>query len=669
MEPAVAALVQGVEQKLEDLEKLLRESSQQSWEMVSVPLEEISREINSVWGPVGHLIGVKNTSELREAFQKAQPKIIELGLRISQSLPIFQALKSLRQSPDWDQLSPAQQRAIDLELKSARVSGIELEGEARKRFNAIVQRLSELKTEFSNHVLDATKSFQLEIQDPQDVAGMPKSFLNLASQTWNQSHPELPPGTPEKGPWTVTLDYPSYLPFLQHCPNSELRKTAYMAAITRASHGKWDNSGLIKEILKLRQEKAELLGFSCYAEVSLYQKMAHDTDEIMGLLKELLQAAKPPALEEDRELEKMAEQLGAPLPLQKWDTYFYAERMREKLFGYTDDDLRPYFPLPKVLKGLFALVEKLFGVLVQEKTGEAEVWHPDVKYFEIHDASGPLLASFYLDPYSRPEDKRGGAWMNTCIDRGYYQKKFFHPVAYLVCNGTPPVGDQPSLLTFREVETLFHEFGHGLQHMLTEVDVAGVAGINGVDWDAVELPSQFMENWCYHKPTLLGLTGHVDDDRPLPDELFEKIKQAKNFRSANQMLRQLHFSMIDLKLHSDYDFKTDPAALNIELSKEILTQPLLPEDRFLCSFSHIFAGGYAAGYYSYKWAEVLSADAFSAFEEAGLDQEEKVRDTGHRFRKTVLALGGSQPPSEVFQAFRGRKHQVAPLLRHSGLKV
>ncbi|MGH7127275.1 MAG: M3 family metallopeptidase, partial [Planctomycetaceae bacterium] len=469
--------------------------------------------------------------------------------------------------------------------------------------------------------------------------------------------------------------------------------------VTRASSGEFDNSPLIPRILKLRQEKSRLLGYDNFAAVSLAQKMAPDVAAVEAMFETLRAASWDAAQQDLKDLEELAAQNGGVAgseespeqsvqrpdtqtpslvsrlssldssPLLHWDIAFWAERLRERRFDYTDEQLRPYFPLENVLEGLFGLCHRLFGVTVRQADGEAPVWHKDVRFFHVLDEHREHVASFYLDPYSRPENKRGGAWMDDCLTRRRVDGRLTRPVAHLVCNSTPPVGERPSLMTFREVETLFHEFGHGLQHMLTTVDYPEAAGISGVEWDAVELPSQFMENWCYHEPTLLGLTRHYETGEPLPKDLFEKLKASRTFRAGSDMLRQLLFGMTDMALHHGFDPDGPQTPFDVQrrITEKTSLLPMLPEDRMLCGFQHIFAGGYAAGYYSYKWAEVLSADAFAAFEEAGLDDETAVAQTGRRFRDTILSLGGGRHPMEIFKDFRGREPTPDALLQHNGL--
>jgi len=675
--PGVTAVLENAERQVAGLEAALQNGAEPTWENTIEALDDIEKPFEYSWGPVGHLFGVKNSPELRKAYEAVLPKVVNFSLRVKQSQPIDDALRALRDGAHWEHLSATRKRIIEKKLLSTELAGIALEGQERDRFNELVQELSRLSTEFSNHVLDATKAYSLIITDPHDAEGLPPSLLQLASHSYNEARgndedvpADAETSTPEQGPWRITLDVPSFVPFIEHCGNRRLREQIYRAYVTRASEGDLDNTPVILRILRLRREQAALLGYENYADVSLAQKMAPSVPAIEEMFETLRTASWEPAKRDHADLEELAFAEGETEPLNRWDVPFWAERLREKRFEFTEEQLRPYFPLERVLQGLFALVRRLFGVRVESSDGEAPRWHEDVRFFKVFDdVAGEHIASFYLDPYSRPEDKRSGAWMNDCLTRRRVGGELQIPVAHLVCNSTPPVAERPSLMTFREVETLFHEFGHGLQHMLTTVDEPDAAGINGVEWDAVELPSQFMENWCYHKPTLLGLSAHYETGEPLPDELFEKIQAARNFRAGPQMLRQLLFGMTDMQLHTTYD--PDGAETPFELQRRINEKtsvlPMLPEDRSLCAFQHIFAGGYAAGYYSYKWAEVLSADAFAAFEEAGLHDEQAVAETGRRFRETILSQGGSRDPMEVFQSFRGREPNPHALLKQCGL--
>ncbi|WP_417391258.1 M3 family metallopeptidase [Gimesia sp.] len=667
IQPAVKALLEQSEAGLKKIEA----EAQPSWAGLLQPLEELDYPWERSWGSVGHLLGVKNTPEIREAYESVLPDIVAFSLSARQSKPIYEALVSLRDSENWNSLNDAQKRIIEKRILSAELAGIGLSGEQLVRFNEIARELSSLSTKFANNVLDATKAFTLIITSAEDVVGFPDSLKQLTAQSynsWEEKTPEIE-ATPEEGPWRISLDFPCFGPFMQHCRKRELREKVYRAFITRASEGEINNAPLIPEILKLRKEKSQLLGYANFAEISLAEKMAPSIDAVLEMEERLRTASFDNGQQDLKELQEFAAAQGETEPIIQWDFAFWSERLREQRFSYTDEELRPYFSLEKVLDGLFQLVNRIFGITVTQVTDDIPVWNKDVRYFNIADESGENIAGFYLDPYARPADKRGGAWMDDCLGRKIVKGKVQLPVAHLVCNSTPPVGAKPSLMTFREVETLFHEFGHGLQHMLTTINEADAAGINGVEWDAVELASQFMENWCYHKPTLLGMAKHFETGETLPDELFEKIKAARNFQAGTQMLRQIQFGVVDLKLHSEFDPEGAESVFDVqrEISKSTSVLPMLPEDRFLCSFQHIFAGGYAAGYFSYKWAEVLSADAFSAFEEAGLDDEKAVEATGRRFRDTILAMGGSRHPMDLFKEFRGREPSPEPLLRHTGL--
>ncbi|MDZ8050347.1 MAG: M3 family metallopeptidase [Aulosira sp. ZfuVER01] len=646
---------------------------QPTWSGLVEPLDKLTERLTWSWGIVNHLMGVKNSPELREAFEAVQPEVVQFITKLGQSQPLYNAFKALRSNDAWNSLESAQQRIVEAAIRDAELSGVGLQGEARERFNAIQMELAEISTKFSNHVLDATKAFSLTLTSKEEIDGLPPSLLSLAAQAARAEGEEN--ATPENGPWRITLDFPSYGPFMQHSTRRDLREQLYKAFISRAASGDLDNNPLIDRILQLRQELAGLLGFQNFAELSLASKMAPNVEAVEALLEELRRVSYDAAVKDLEALKAFALSKGAKEAedLKHWDIGFWAERQREEKFAFTAEELRPYFPLPQVLDGLFGLVKRLFGVTVTPADGQAPVWHEDVRYFQIADETGAPIAYFYLDPYSRPAEKRGGAWMDVCINRGKTSENgatsIRLPVAYLVCNQTPPIDGKPSLMTFNEVETLFHEFGHGLHHMLTKVDYTGAAGINNVEWDAVELPSQFMENWCYERPTLFGMAKHYETGEPLPEHYYQKLIAARNYMSGSGMLRQLHFSSVDLELHSRYRPGGDetPADVRHRIAKTTTVLPPLPEDAFLCAFGHIFGGGYAAGYYSYKWAEVLSADAFAAFEEAGLEDEEAIQVTGRRYRDTVLALGGSKHPMEVFKTFRGREPSTTPLLRHNGL--
>ena len=667
--PAITQLLEEANTGLTNLEATL----QPTWLGLVEPLERLTERIGWGWGAIEHLLSVKNSAELREAHKVVQPKVIEFFNRFSQSQPVYKAFKAIYASDLWIKLEPAQQRIVEAAIRDAELSGVGLEGEAKEKFNAIQMELAELSTNFSNHVLDATKAFSLTLTKPEEIEGLPPSLLAQAAQASRLDGDDQ--ATPENGPWCITLDYPSYVPFMQHSLRRDFREKLYRAFVSRAANGEFDNSPLIERILELRKRKAELLGYSSYAELSLARKMAPNVEAVEKLLEELRQSSYEAAVAEFAELKEFAKAQGSAEAddFKHWDTSYWAERQRETKFNFTVEELRPYFPLPQVLEGLFALVKRLFGITVVAADGTAPIWHESVRFFEIQNELGKAIAYFYLDPYSRPAEKRGGAWMNDCIGRAKLiedGKPITRlPVAYLICNQSPPVDGKPSLMTFGDVETLFHEFGHGLQHMLTQVDYSGASGINNIEWDAVELPSQFMENWCYDRATLFGMARHYETGEALPESYYQKLIASKNYMSGSGLLRQLHFSLVDIELHHRYQSGGDdtPTKLRSRLAETTMVIPPLPEDNFLCSFGHIFAGGYAAGYYSYKWAEVLSADAFAAFEEAGLENEDAIASTGRLYRDTVLALGGSKHPMEVFKTFRGREPSTVPLLRHSGL--
>lgn len=665
--PAMNATLDQIESELCKIENKIIPT----WEGLCQPLEDLDLHFEYTWGVINHLISVRNSDELRQAYQEILPKVVTFSLRMSQSKPIYEGLKAIKASGEFSGFNEARKRIIEKKLKAAEQAGVGLEGKEKERFNEIANRLSKLSTDFSNNVLDATKAFELIITDPKDTEGWPTNLKNLTSQSWakEKGSKDTKPD-PEKGPWRVTLDYPISGPFLQHCRNAGLRRQVYHAQMTKASDGKLDNTPLIDEILKLRQEEAKILGYQTFAELSLSNKMAGNVEAVRKMGDELADAAMHFAQKEHDDLKKIAAEMKHPGELKHWDMGFFAERLREKSFSYTDEMLRPYFPLPRVLDGLFSLAERLFSISIVQFKGQFPSWNEDVMFFEVRNEAGQVIANFYLDPYSRPAEKRGGAWMNECFGRRMINDKVRTPVIYLICNGTPPVGDKPSLMGFGEVQTLFHEFGHGLQGMLTTVNEAEAAGINGVEWDAVELASQFMENWCFHKKTLLGMTRHFETGEPLPEDLFEKIKASKNFRSGTAMLRQVEFGRVDMYLHHEFEpgGKETPQQVAERIARQCRVIAPYEHEKFLNSFSHIFAGGYCAGYYSYKWAEVLSSDAFAAFEEAGLENENKISELGRKYRDTVLSLGGSKHPREVYRLFRGRDATTEALMKHSGLK-
>ncbi len=693
--PGIEQLLQILGEDLSTLEnqlskKLEDPQSAITWSDLIDPLTTITERLGWSWGIIGHLMGVKNSPELRAAHESIQPALVQFSNRIGQSQTLYAALKQIKEGTHWSQLVPAQQRIVEAALRDAELSGVALTGEQKEKFNHIQQSLAELSTQFSNHVLDATKAFSLILTEPEDIAGLPPSLLSLAAQAARDTaeNEVKKTATAESGPWRITLDMPSYIPFLRHSRRRDLREQLYRAFVTRASTGELDNSPLIEKILDLRRQEARLLGFENYADLSLVRKMAPSVAAVESLMEELRVASYDAAKRELEALETFAKEQSARsypsssqegVALKQWDMPFWTERMREQQFDLNDEALRPYFPLPNVLAGLFGLAERLFGISIAAADNQAPVWHEDVRYFQVSDAqTKEAIAHFYLDPYSRPAEKRGGAWMDECVvrakvpaelDGSGQDEQIRLPVAYLICNQSPPIDGKPSLMTFREVETLFHEFGHGLQHMLTMVDYPGAAGINNVEWDAVELPSQFMENWCYERNTLFGMARHYQTNEPLPEADYQKLLAARHFMTGNAILRQVNFGWTDIALHANYQPGGEESVWQVRdrIAEKTTVMAPLPENAFLCSFGHIFSGGYAAGYYSYFWAEVLSADAFSAFEEAGLEDDKQISSIGRRFRETVLALGGSQHPMAVFKAFRGRKPSSQALLRHRGL--
>jgi oligopeptidase A len=674
----IPSLINDLGEQLSTLESTLQQrladNTPLSWDEVMTPLHLLGERLRWSWGVVSHLNGVCNSPELREAHAAQQPDVVRFGNRAGQSQVIHQALESLQQNPSHP-LDSTQIRILDAELLSMRHRGVGLSGAVQESFNEASEKLASLSTRFSNHVLDATQGWTLLVDDADQLKGMPERALQALAAAAKEAGDQQQDGqdpSAEDGPWRLGLDMPRYLPVLTHADNRSLRETVYRAQVSRASSGELDNTPLIEEILDLRTHQAARLGYQNWAERSLASKMADNVGAVEQLLEELRVAALPVAEQEIDELKTCARRHGATEAddFSPWDVSYWAEKLRQERFNLNQEALRPWFPLPQVLDGLFHLCERLFSIKIEAADGEAPIWHQDVRFFRVNDQDGHPLAAFYLDPFSRPASKRGGAWMDECLNRSRNSEgELTHPVAYLICNQTPPSGDIPSLMSFEEVETLFHEFGHGLQHMLTTVEHPQAAGINNVEWDAVELPSQFMENWCLDRQTLMGMARHWQTGEPLPEEDYNKLRNSRTFMQGCGTLRQVHFALTDLRLHSTWtpELGQSPDAFRRKIADSTTVLPPIPEDRFLCAFGHIFSGGYSAGYYSYKWAEVLSADAFAAFEEVGLDQEENVQATGQRFRNTVLSLGGSQRPADVYKSFRGRTASTDALIRHSGL--
>ena len=671
VEADVNLILNNLEKDFLDLEKRIEQENDVTnlYNLAIEEMERIEYPLSFAWGLTSHLHSVKNNDGLREVYQKIQPEVIKLSNKMSQSEILFNGLKRLSEA---NILSEERQRIVDLTKNSMFLSGIGLNEEETKKFNENSLKLAEASTKFSNNALDAVKAFELYVKDDPNMNKLPNSALELYS---SQAKDKYPDSTPEKGPWKITLDIPSYLPMMLHYPESGLREKLYRASVTKASSGDNNNIPVIQDILRLKKEKANILNFDTYADLSLSKKMASSVEQIEDLLNMLAEKSKPLAIKDLKAVTDLASQRSGKCieQLDLWDIPYWAERYKEEQLEFKEEELKPYFSIDNVLTGLFQIANNLFGITIdQVKDKNVDTWHPDVRYFSIKDQeTGLEVANFFLDPYSRPGEKRGGAWMDSCIDRNKYLNK--KPVAYLVCNGSPPIKNKdgsietPSLMTFREVETLFHEFGHGLQHMLTKVEEGSASGINKVEWDAVELPSQFMENWCYHKPTVMSFAKHYQTGETLPDELFEKILKQRTFMQGGAFCRQIYFGMLDLYLYAHLKEGEDILKVQKKIASKYLPQPILDEDKFLCSFSHIFAGGYSAGYYSYKWAEIMSADAFSAFEEIDLNDKEQVSQVGRRFRNTVLSRGGSQHPSVVFKDFRGRDPKPDALLRHNGI--
>ncbi|WP_116364860.1 oligopeptidase A [Parahaliea mediterranea] len=639
------------------IDTLLQSGQTPAWDNTLQAIEELDDDLERAWAPVSHLNGVMNSQDLREAYNRCLPLLSEYSTWMGQHRPLYQACQQLADGPGYAGLDPARRKALDNALRDFRLAGVALPAAQQQRYGELKKRLSELGSTFSENVLDATKAWTRQAS-AEELAGLPATALASARQAAEQAG---------KSGYLLTLEFPSVQPVLTYCDNAALRQEVYTANSTRASDqgpnaGRWDNSPLISEILDLRLELAQLLGFDNYAELSLATKMADSPQQVVDFLENLAARARPQAQREWQELCDYARDEHGVQTLQAWDVAYYAEKLKQARYQVSQEEIRPYLPVDRVLAGLFELVGRLYGIAVAE-IDDFDHYHPDVRLFELRQ-QGKAIARFYLDLYAR-SDKRGGAWMADCRVRRRRQGELQLPVAFLVCNFTAPVGDTPSLLTEQELTTLFHEFGHGLHHMLTQQEVAAVSGINGVAWDAVELPSQFLENWCYEPEALAFITGHYQSGEPLPRELLDKMLAAKNFQSAMFMVRQLEFGLFDFRLHGEWSLDNPPSVQGLldAVRREVAVVVPPAFNRFQNSFSHIFAGGYAAGYYSYLWAEVLSADAYSRFEEEGIFNPA----TGADFRDKVLAVGGSVDAMQLFVDFRGRAPDTAALLRHSGI--
>jgi len=656
VEPAISKLIAENRARIAEL---LADNDHYSWDNLVHPIEEMEERLSRTWSPVSHMNSVVNSDELRDAYNACLPLISEYSTELGQNAQLFAAYQQIAASDTFKTLTPAQQKVIENALRDFELSGIGLDDAGKARYKTLMQELSKLTSKFGENVLDATHGWDRYIDEEARLEGLPETAIALARQSAKQAG---------KSGWLFTLEFPSYFPIMTYADDRALREEMYIAYVTRASDqgpcaGTWDNAELMQDILKHRHEAAGLLGFNNYAERSLAKKMASNPDQVLEFLNDLATRSIDMARAEFKELQDFAHDEYGVDDLQAWDIAYYSEKLRQHRYAISQEELKPYFPEDSVLEGMFAVINKLYGMRVTERK-DVDTWHKDVRFFEIHDADGQPRGEFYLDLYARNK-KRGGAWMDECIVRTSKDDTVQLPVAYLTCNFSPPVGNDPALFTHDEVITLFHEFGHGLQHMLTQIDFAAVSGINGVEWDAVELPSQFMENWCWQQEALDIFARHYHTDEPLPDPMFAKLNSAKNFQSGMQMVRQLEFALFDFRLHHEYD-PANPTAIQtlIEDVREQVAVIRPPAyNRFANSFSHIFAGGYAAGYYSYKWAEVLSSDAFSAFEETGIFD----RETGQRFLQSVLEQGGSRTAMDLFVEFRGREPGIEALLRHSGI--
>lgn len=656
IEPALDHVLQNAKQSVDTL---LSNMGKASWQTLVLPMEALDASIDHVWSPVSHLNSVMNSDELRVAYNACLPKLSQFGTELGQNEDLYKAYKSIAEGSGYQSLDHVQQKVIDNAIRDFRLSGVELSQQDRDKFKAISQSLTELTAKFEQNLMDATHAWKKHITDESLLAGLPESTKAMAAQFAKRDQLEG---------WLFTLDFPSYMPVMSYADDRDFREEMYTAFATKASDqgpyaGEWDNTEVMKDIVKLRHQLANLIGFANHAERSLATKMAQSPQQVLEFLNDLAARSTPIAEKEIEELTAFANETAGMTELEAWDVTYFAEKLRGQRYSISQEQLKPYFPEDKVVTGLFAVVNKLYGLEIKERD-DIDVWHKDVRFFDIFDGEGELRGQFYLDLYARTH-KRGGAWMDECLVRRQTEQGIETPVAFLTCNFSEPIGGKPALFTHDEVTTLFHEFGHGLHHMLTKIHHAGVSGINGVAWDAVELPSQFMENWAWQREALDLISGHFETGEVLPQDLFDKMIAARNFQSAMIMVRQLEFSIFDFRLHLEYDpieaNQIEKILAQVRDQVAVVKPPAF--NRFAHSFSHIFAGGYAAGYYSYKWAEVLSADAFSKFEEKGIFD----RKTGIEFLQAILEQGGSREPMELFIEFRGREPKIDALLRHSGI--
>ncbi len=656
IQPAISELINKNRHAIAEL----AQQDNPNWDNLIKPLELINDHLEKAWSPVRHLNSVKSSPELRDAYNSCLPLLSDYATEISQNRQLYEAYCRISDSPEFSDFTMPQQKAISDALLHFKLGGVELEGDDRLRYQTLQNELSELQSRFENNLLDSTQDWQYLSEDEKEFQGLPDYALAMLRQLAEQK---------EMSGFRVTLDMPCYLAVITYADNRDLRQSIYEAYVTRASDRGvtdkiWDNAPIMQDIVAKRQEKAQILGYTSYAEYSLQTKMASDVEQVLEFLYDLAARSRDAALGEVKEREDFAQSLGFEGEVQAWDYAYYSEKLKQHRYQISDEDLKPYFADRSVIRGLFEIVGKLYSISIKSIDEGIDRWNDSVGFYQIENAQGEPVGQFFLDLYAR-ENKRGGAWMDECVNRYHIDGKTQLPVAYLTCNLTPPLGDQPALFTHDEVITLFHEFGHGLHHLLTKIDVPEVAGINGVEWDAVELPSQFMENFCWEYEALCLFARHYQSDEPLPSKLFDRMLEARNFQSALQMLRQLEFSLFDLKLHQQAEITSAQQIQQIlDSVRSEIAVVVTPEiNCFQNGFSHIFAGGYAAGYYSYKWAEVLSADAFAAFEEEGIFNSE----TGNRFLQCVLEQGGSRPAMDSFRCFRGREPTIEALLRHSGI--